>query len=731
MQKWFKPWVLLLAVASVLVTVCPEEARGDELRSLLRSGWTYKEAGSLRQAEESFTAALETPAGRNSAEVYYAIAALWWERRNAMAAYMWLSDAEKASRDSYAWDSGPDGEWDHRIEARRRYIENNFTVIKLRAPKRGKPLAPLADPRPTDPLLAEFTETVSRVVEEGVEAKVSVQWVLLPNGTYWVGEELIMLDSGELEPSRAESWDLPKDGGAARRAYEERLAALERGESMAIALLTERDGMQRLDELEAQRAAEEEARLALEAEERQAREAAEREQRERDEADRLAREAREAEEREAEQAERQAREDEERRQRELEEDRSREAERAERQAREDEERRQRELEQERRAEEERLAREQDERREAELADLRRRDAERAEEERRRRDADDAERAARDAEERLAREEAERRREADEADRDAREAEERLARQIEERERREAEEADRLTREDDERLERERRDREWEEARERADEQQELDAQAEAERREELRDLRASGDLDRFRDRRMYLVAGVGGATVGRMGAEANTGEVAWTSGGELGYLVPVGDKGVGVGIGLSYANLPVSGCSRAQTRASTAALHVGPRVPVALGRRAWLTIRGGVHVGASGTWPSDDVRDACAQSRLEPGDDPGVLYGVRLTDGETSGRVSYAELGWRGYAVAFGPDLEVGALFGPGDAPLYLGAVAFVRHDQLFAVVRGGTYHFRDEGSASLQLGSASVSSVDGKVSMARFQFGVRAMVMF
>lgn len=783
---------LATLVAAILVCqVVPGNAQAqkrDELRSLIGQGWVYMEAGSLRQAEESFTAAFGTPQGRNTAEVYYAIAGIWWERRNAMAAYMWLSDAEKAARDSYSWDGGPGKEWDRRIAGRKRYIENNFTVIKLRAPKRGKPLPPLADPPPTDPLLREFTDRVATVVEEGVEAKVAVQWVLLPNGTYWVGEELVWLEDGELEPSRAASWDLVKDGGKARKDYDGRALAMGRGESLALALLEERQALASAEELEIQRRREEEARSAREAEERLAREADEARRREAELAERLAREAEEARRaevedrrtREAEEAERLVREERARQEadeadaRRLEEERLA-SEQAERDAVEAQERRERELaEQERlaaeeaerqereRSERDRIAQLEEQERERELEELRRRDEERAEQERlaredrERREAEESERLAQqeqerrdreaEAAERVALEEQERRdreaaqeqeQEAERLAREAREAEEseRLAR---EREAGEAEEAERLAREREEadRLaqdEQGRRDREWDEARERMQEQQEQDRLGEQARREELREQRASGssaDLDAFRRHKLYLVAGGGGTSVTRLTADGSQGEVGWTAGGELGYLIPVGGKGIGVGIGLSYANLPVSGCSRVQTRASAAALHVGPRVPVHLGKRAWLSIRGGLHVGAAGTWPGQSARDACARSSLEPGDDAGVLYGFRLSDGSDEARLSYAQVGWRGYALTFGPDLEVGAVFGAGGSA-YMGVAGFLRHDQLFAVVRGGTYHFQTGGGASSALGSASVSSMDGKASMARFQFGLRGLVMF
>ena len=198
-------WLRLLfaaVFALVLSGLQVPEALADEsaeVRTLLARGWTFLENGDMRQAEEAFSSAFDTQVGRNTAETYYAIAAIWWERRNAMAAYMWLSDGVKTARESYSWDGGEGQEWDRRIGGRKRFIENNFTIAKLRAP-RGKALPPLADPPPLDPVLREFAEMLPRVVAEGTEAKVELQWVLLPNGSYWVGADLQQLTGGELEP---------------------------------------------------------------------------------------------------------------------------------------------------------------------------------------------------------------------------------------------------------------------------------------------------------------------------------------------------------------------------------------------------------------------------------------------------------------------------------------------------------------------------------------------------
>jgi len=288
-------------------------------------------------------------------------------------------------------------------------------------------------------------------------------------------------------------------------------------------------------------------------------------------------------------------------------------------------------------------------------------------------------------------------------------------------------------EEDRRSEEDRRGREWEEARDRMEEQQEAERQAAELRRDRVREGRQAGsgrELDTFRSARWYVGAGVGGVSVSRLVTDGTLGEVGWTTNGEIAYLVPIKSQGIALGIGVSYANLPVSACSQAQTRASAVALHVGPRIPIPLRNRAWLSIRASFHAGAAGTWPGDSVRDRCHDLALENSDDP-VAYGVRLTDGDAQGKFSYADLGWRGGAVVIGPDVEVGILVGAGkQAPVYLGGAFFLRHDQVLAVIRGDTYHFRQDGN-SLALASASLGSLDGKASMARFQFGLRGTVMF
>jgi hypothetical protein len=263
-----------LTLLGLALIAGPAGAQDLSTKSALGQGWTFLEkAGNLRMAEEKFTAAYSTLEGKNSAEVYYALAAVWWERRNAMAAYMWLSNAVKTAQSSHLWDGGPDHEWDRRIAGRLRYIERNFTVIKLRAPRSGKPLGPLADPPPADPLQREFVDAIASSVAEGVAADMAVQWLLLPNGTYWVGDDLRRLEGGEMDPAKSQSWDLPKDGGALKKRMGERQTAIAAGNSLATAVLAKEKAVAaeeaRRREQEAEHKQEEMARLAREEAERQ------------------------------------------------------------------------------------------------------------------------------------------------------------------------------------------------------------------------------------------------------------------------------------------------------------------------------------------------------------------------------------------------------------------------------------------------------------------------------
>ena len=660
----------LLGLVAVL-WVTPADAQS--YRGQIAQGWTYMEAGNFRKAEEAFKAAFATQEGKNAAETYYAIAALWWERRNAMAANMWLSDAEKASRNSFTWDGGPDGEWDSRIAQRRAFIERNFGAVRLKSPSRGNPLPPLADPAPTDPLLKEFTDNLPTVIQEGVKEKVAVQWVLLPAGDYWVGDTVIPLAAGQLDSSKAPAWELPKDGGKNRRAYDDRVAAIARGESPAALAVAQ----QKQAERQAAEAAEAE-RLAAEKAE------ADRIAAENADAERLAREERERAAAEKAEAERVAA-----------------AEKAEAER----------LAAAQKADAERKAREQAEKEAEKLAAAERREREQAEKE------------AAAERERLAKAEARADAEAEKA-----EAERQARLAAEEKARAEREAAERKSAEE------QRRKDEWNEAQARMKAEQQAEREAEQLRRQQLQEQRATASAASdavFETRRLAMTVGGGGSSVTRLTAEGTGAEADWTANAGLDYIVPIKGATVALPVGISWSNLPVNGCSHEQTRANSVSLNVGPRLAMPLKGRLWLAGRIGAHVGGAASFPTGSVRNACATASLD-GESDGVAYGARLTgeDGNTA-RLSLADLGWTGWALLVGPQADIGILGAPGAGPSYLGVSFFVRYDQVVPIIRGAAYYFQPEGESSLQPSKKTLPTVAGAASMPRFQFGLQGRILF
>lgn len=206
------------------------DAPADHVRELAH-GWTFFEAGNLARAEDAFTRAYETTAGRTKAELYYGLSAVWWERRNALAAYDWLVQAKRlATEQPWAFDAGEDGVWLRRAEGRRRWIERNFTVVKLKLPS-ARALPPLADPPPADPLLRKFTDGIDKAVIDAYEAGARTVWLLLPNGTYFVDGAQRVLGGGEMAAHKAETWELVGDRGSSRKARDERVEALARAEA--------------------------------------------------------------------------------------------------------------------------------------------------------------------------------------------------------------------------------------------------------------------------------------------------------------------------------------------------------------------------------------------------------------------------------------------------------------------------------------------------------------------
>jgi len=727
----------------VLLCVVPARAEAQAYRSLLGAGWTFMEAGNFRKAEESFKAAFATPEGKNAAEVYYAIAALWWERRNAMASYMWLSDAEKASRGSFNWDGGPDGEWDQRIEQRRGYIQRNFGAVRLRSPSRGAPLAPLIDPAPTDPLLAEFSDNLPTVIAEGVAEKVAVQWVLLPSGDYWVGDEIMQLPAGQLEAGKAPAWELAKDTGKSRKVYEGRVAAIEGGMSPAAeareaqsAALAAQEAASKaeIERIAAVAAAEEAERLAKAAAEREAAAEAERAaQAARDadakaEAIAMAEAARDAKAKAEAQASREA---DERAARDA-------AAKADADAKAQAAR-------DAAAKADADAKAQAARDAAAKADA---DAKAARDAAAKADADAKAQAARDASEKAARdaeaqakaaaEQSEEKREAERlalADADAKEKQQRIAKvEADARARAEADERAAAERAESTRLAEERKERDWQQAQARAAAEQEREKEAEKLRREELRERRVApgGPADDvFATRRLALSVGGGGSTVTQMTADSSSVGLDWNAQTRVDYIVPIKGATVALPVGLSWSNVPVSGCSHKQTRANAVSLHAGPRFAAPIKGRLWFAGQIGGHIGGGLSLPTGDVRNQCATESLKP-DGDGVAYGARMiADDGTAGRLSLADLGWSGWALLVGPDGDLGILGAPGAGPTYLGVSFFVRYDQVIPIVRGTAYQFQAEGSSSPDLSSVTLETVSGRASMARFQFGLRGRILF
>jgi hypothetical protein len=663
--------VAALSLVGCLLLLPTADALADEqaeVRTLLGRGWTFMEAGDMNKADAAFADAFETQVGRNTAETYYAIAAVWWERRNAMAAYMWLSDGVKAARESYAWNGGTGQEWDRRIGGRKRFIQNNFTIAKLRAPARGRALPPLADPPAIDPVLREFADMLARVVDEGTAAKVELQWVLLPNGSYWVGDQLQHLVGGELEPTRAVSWDLVKDNRRNRRQYSAQEAAIAANDSMALKLLEQGD------------------RLAAQAGRKEAAEAAAAEEKDRQEILRLTR--------------------------------RREAEK----------------------EFQRRALEEDKRKREALAEADRREASQAEVAGPVPSPAPAEAAApapapadvapapvpagpAPAEQTLV----------EKAPTPAPAGSPSPTSAPAERSPAAAEEqakADPAPVGDQGR---------WAAAVEKMEEVQEAERREADEQRKTVKTQKSRRgktppDQDAYLARRFYVAAGGGGAGVTRMTSTATEAELQWQGHWEVGYVAPLAVSPIGpfgLSVAVSYNNLPVSGCSQQQTRGHALSLHAAPRLAMFLSGRLWLQAQAGFHVGGLATWPTATERDSCAEKRLQVDAADQVAYGARLGTAGGTARVSYEELGWRGYALTLGPDFVVGITVAPRASRLYIGAQFFVRHDQVFAVLNEGTYRYRVEAQDGLTLGQQKLDAVSGAASMGRFQFGLRGQVSF
>lgn len=223
--------VLCVLVALLIPAAAQARMTKEERNLKLSQAWQWMEAGSLDKADAAFKEVLADEQGHLIAEVHYGLAAVWWQKRNAMASYQRLVEAEMLIG-SYQWDAGEGDSWNGRIRARIDYIQKNFTVVKFKAESKSI-IPPLADPPPRDPLVLEFTDQITSSIPEAVADGSSTLWMFVPNGQYWVGDELKMAESGEMDSSKAETWVLPKRTGAARASFDERVAAIAEGRSPA------------------------------------------------------------------------------------------------------------------------------------------------------------------------------------------------------------------------------------------------------------------------------------------------------------------------------------------------------------------------------------------------------------------------------------------------------------------------------------------------------------------
>jgi hypothetical protein len=214
-------------------------APSSELASELSRAWRQVEVGNFAKAGEVYGRLLDTPEGHDYAEVYYGLALIAWELRDARQARSWLWAAHRGQLESGGWNPGEGRRWQRRIEERLRFIEANFTVRKLMLPARVDPIPPLADPPPSDPVLAEFAAAVPTVLaEELARAPDGPVFMLLPNGSWWVADRLEWHDGGGMEPTEAgEPWQLAGAAGRPQADYEARVAEMAAGGSLGRQLI--------------------------------------------------------------------------------------------------------------------------------------------------------------------------------------------------------------------------------------------------------------------------------------------------------------------------------------------------------------------------------------------------------------------------------------------------------------------------------------------------------------
>lgn len=231
-------------LACVVLALSPSPALGGEtsreLTNRLGEAWRMLEAGNLDRAGGIYSDLLADAEGRDHAEVYYGLSLVAWERRDALEAWRWLAAARRGAAQTSRWNPGRGGSWQRRIEDRLRYIEANFSLRGMRRPEKGAPLPPLADPPPRDPILASFADAVPARLEAVHAAQPEgLIHLMLPNGSWWVGDKLEWHDGGAMEATEtADHWTLAPASGADRDKYEERVAELKAGGSLGRALIS-------------------------------------------------------------------------------------------------------------------------------------------------------------------------------------------------------------------------------------------------------------------------------------------------------------------------------------------------------------------------------------------------------------------------------------------------------------------------------------------------------------
>lgn len=237
------PSLRALAACLLLALVPATSGAGEtspELNNRLGEAWRMMEAGNLDRAGGIYSELLADAEGRDHAEVYYGLSLVAWERRDALEAWRWLSAARRGAAQTTRWNPGEGGSWQRRIEDRLRYIEGNFSLRGLRRPAKGDPLPPLADPPPRDPLLASFAKAIpDRLAAVHAAQPEGLIHLMLPNGSWWVGDKLEWHDGGAMEPTQtADHWVLAPATGEDQEKYDRRVAELEAGGSLGRQLIS-------------------------------------------------------------------------------------------------------------------------------------------------------------------------------------------------------------------------------------------------------------------------------------------------------------------------------------------------------------------------------------------------------------------------------------------------------------------------------------------------------------